>query len=98
VVLTEPPYISDKVASNVSVVEGNSVTMPCPAKGTPTPRVSWFNKDGYQLTGNEIGIRVLPGGSLQLDHAEASDVGQYTCLAQNIVGNTSKDFHLQVFC
>jgi len=93
---TEPPFISDDIPHNVSVVENNRVTMPCPASGTPAPRISWF-KDGYPLSENEIGVRILPGGSLQLDHAQSSDAGQYTCRAENVAGNTSKDFDLQVF-
>jgi len=95
--MTEPPHISDDVPGNVSVVEGSTVTVQCPAEGRPTPHISWL-KDEYPLSGNEIGVRILADGSLQLDHAEASDAGRYTCLAQNVAGNTSKDFDLQVFC
>ena len=96
VTITEPPFIPDDVRCNVSVVENNRLTLPCPAEGTPTPRISWL-KDGYPLSGHEVGVRVLPDGSLQLDHVQAGDAGQYTCVAENVAGNTTKDFHLRVF-
>jgi len=95
--LAEPPYISDNRPSNVSVLENSGMTLPCPAVGTPTPHVNWY-KDGYPLTGADVGVRVRPDGALRLDQAQSSDAGLYTCHAQNVAGNTSKDFDVQVLC
>ena len=95
--MTEPPHIPDDIPRDVSVLENSRITIPCPARGTPSPRISW-SKDGYQLGGNEIGIRILADGSLQLDRAQSSDAGQYTCFADNLAGNASKNFELHVFC
>jgi len=95
-VLLVPPVIQDDISGNVSAVANSMLTLSCPATGTPPPHISWF-KDRYPLSGNEVGVRVLPGGSLQLDHVQFSDAGQYTCVAENAAGNASKDFDVQVF-
>ena len=95
--LSEPPLIPDDRPGNVSVVQNGRVTLPCPAEGTPAPRISW-HKDGRPLSATDARVRLLADGALQIDHAELADAGQYTCHAQNVAGNTSKDFDLQVFC
>lgn len=70
--------------------------MQCPAKGTPTPEISWF-RDGIPLTGNELGARIMPDGTLALDHVQATEAGRYTCLAENAAGNSSHDINLHVY-
>jgi len=94
---TEPPYLPDGMPSNSSVVENDHATLTCPAKGTPNPRVKWF-KDGRLITGNELSLRLLPDGSLLIEHSEARDSGQYTCVAENVAGNTSHTIDFEVFC
>ena len=96
-VLTEPAYISDDSEANVSAVQNERITLPCPAHGSPAPRVSWY-KDGHLLSGSNVDVQLLPDGSLRLDQVGVSDAGLYTCHAQNIAGNSSKDFHLRVLC
>ena len=86
----------DDMPSNSSVVENNHATLTCPAKGTPNPRVKWF-KDGRLITGNELSLRLLPDGALLIEHAEARDSGQYTCIAENVAGNTSRTVDFEVF-
>lgn len=42
-------------------------------------------------------VRVLSGGSyVQINRAELEDGGQYTCVANNVAGRTTRRFHLAV--
>jgi len=69
-------------------------------EGAPSPRVSWL-KDGHRVdAGSELdGVRrMLSNGSLLLGDAQSSDAGRYTCLAQNVAGDASRHFDLQVYC
>ena len=82
--------------SNVTVIENNRVTLACPATGTPQPLITWY-KEGAPLTGNEIGVRILLDGSLQLETPGAEDTGQYKCLAENVAGNYTHIVDLHVY-
>jgi hypothetical protein len=95
-VLTEPPSLPDDIPNNASVIENNQLKLACPAKGTPNPRIKWYH-DGKLITGNDLAKRVLPDGSLLIENAEARDAGQYTCVADNVAGNTSNTVDVKVF-
>ena len=47
--------------------------------------------------GNEIGIRVLNDGSLELEHAEAENGGRYYCNATNVAGSRTHLIDLRVY-
>ena len=47
---TEPPAIPEETPRNVTIIESNRVTLPCPASGTPPPLITWY-KDGREITG-----------------------------------------------
>ena len=47
--------------------------------------------------GNEIGVRMLNDGSLQLEHAEAENAGSYYCNATNVAGSRVHLIDLRVF-
>ncbi|CAH1786157.1 unnamed protein product, partial [Owenia fusiformis] len=83
-----PPFIPVDIPFNMSIIENNPLLLLCPAKGTPPPVINWY-KDGVEITGNEIGVRILRDGSLQFDRAQASDAGEYKCVATNVAGNAT---------
>ena len=77
------------------MVEFNPIILPCPAQGTPAPRITWF-KDGRPLTGAELGIQLLDDGALELKSAEAGDSGDYRCLAENVAGIAEREVTVKV--
>ena len=95
--LTDPPQILPNALSNVTIIENHRVTLSCPVTGTPRPRITWY-KDAVLITGNEIGVRILADGGLQLDTPGAGDTARYECLAENVAGNTTLVVDLKVYC
>lgn len=96
VTFSEPPSIVPGTQTSTTIIENNRVVLPCPARGTPPPKIKWF-KNGVALSGNEIGERVLPDGSLQVEHASSNHTGNYRCVAENVAGNVTFNIELTVF-
>jgi len=91
-VITEAPYLPADVMSNITIIENNRVSLPCPVRGTPRPDVTWYRGD-WQVRGH----RVTSDGSLVLERARANDTAQYRCVAANVAGNVSHTVDLLVF-
>ncbi|XP_004706727.1 hemicentin-1 [Echinops telfairi] len=94
-----PPniYGSDELAQ-LTVIEGNIVTLLCESSGIPPPNLIWKKKGSPVLADFAGRVRILSGGrQLQISIAEKSDAGLYTCVASNIAGTTKKDYNLQVY-
>ncbi|XP_035996829.1 hemicentin-1 isoform X1 [Fundulus heteroclitus] len=72
----------------------SSVTLECPAVGSPPPSITW-HKDG-QLLSDSVRQRLLGSGSLQIAFVQQSDAGRYTCTAANAAGTDSLDMRLTV--
>uniref|UniRef100_A0A5F8HA67 Hemicentin-2 n=1 Tax=Monodelphis domestica TaxID=13616 RepID=A0A5F8HA67_MONDO len=85
----EPSETKDAMA----VVRGSDVTLPCEARGSPLPAVSWL-KDGASLMLQRLGLG--SGSSLQLEAVQADDVGTYSCVAINEAGEATRHFQLAV--
>lgn len=90
-----PPSLPPSLPEYTEVVENNPVILPCPAQGSPRPRIVW-TKNGVPLTGNELGIEFLEDGSLEIESALAADSGAYKCLAHNVAGNVSHAVDLKI--
>ncbi|KAM3620522.1 uncharacterized protein V6R79_024924 [Siganus canaliculatus] len=91
-----PPNISgDSSPEDVSVLQSRQVTLECKSDAVPPPTLSWL-KDGRPLQASAR-VRLLSGGRyLQINMAELNDEAQYTCVASNVAGNTTRHFHLSV--
>ncbi|CAI8034915.1 Protocadherin Fat 4, partial [Geodia barretti] len=70
-----------------AVSESASVEFTCRAVGTPAPSISWEFQGGTVATGN----------TLTIDKADVSTQGDYSCVAVNVAGSTTRDTRLVVF-
>lgn len=88
----EPPILEpSEFQPNVAVVRGASVVLPCEARGSPLPLVSWM-KDGEPWLPQSL----EQGPGLQLEAVGTEDVGTYTCVAMSTAGKAQRDFQLTV--
>nr|XP_061790885.1 hemicentin-1-like [Nerophis lumbriciformis] len=91
-----PPNIAGETTpQDVSVLQNRQVTLECKSDAVPPPTLSWL-KDGQPLQVSAR-VRLLSAGRyLQINMAGLNDKAQYTCVASNIVGETTRDFNLIV--
>ncbi|XP_026178915.1 hemicentin-1 [Mastacembelus armatus] len=91
-----PPNIAgESTPQDVSVLHNRQVTLECKSDAVPPPTLTWL-KDGQPLQASAR-VRVLSGGRyLQINQAELKDRAQYTCVAVNVAGKTTRQFNLAV--
>uniref|UniRef100_A0A8C3MFY6 Uncharacterized protein n=1 Tax=Geospiza parvula TaxID=87175 RepID=A0A8C3MFY6_GEOPR len=78
---------------------GAAAALPCRARGSPPPRISWLLPDGTELGPGSAGrgrARVQPDGTLLLRAVTVYDRGTYTCRARNAAGSDALPLRLQV--
>ncbi|XP_051901905.1 leucine-rich repeat and immunoglobulin-like domain containing-NOGO receptor-interacting protein 4 [Pristis pectinata] len=91
------PRIRARPPAEVTVAEGQTVSLACGAEGRPAPRVSWATPGGRVLSGGEGGrLRVLADGSLEVRLAQSRDAGSYLCTASNAAGSEAAAARLLV--
>ena len=88
-----------------SVGVGNTITFVCVAYGIPDPSISWNRGDTTLSNGSRVTIyeELLTDNGvtfvqsiLELCSAEVEDAGQYSCFAENNLGNDTATFVLTV--
>ena len=86
-----------------ALTENDNIT--CTATGYPVPDIVWLNNDGSEVKEN----RLMPGSVMTTDIGNIpsvsvsmimrrNDSGNYTCLANNSVGNDTSTVHITVQC
>lgn len=82
---------------NVTVIEGESVTLECHISGYPSPKVTWYRED-YQIESSiDFQITFQNGiARLMIREAFAEDSGRFTCSAVNEAGTVSTSCYLAV--
>ncbi|KAI4577648.1 hypothetical protein MJT46_003483 [Ovis ammon polii x Ovis aries] len=96
-VVHAPPTIwGSNETSEVAVMQGHPVWFLCEARGVPTPDITWF-KDGDPLVPSSEVVYTRGGRQLQLERAQGSDAGTYSCKASNAVGVVEKTTRLEVY-
>ncbi|XP_033885551.3 hemicentin-1-like isoform X1 [Acipenser ruthenus] len=91
-----PPNIAGTSApQDLSVLQNRQVILECKSDAVPPPTLTWL-KDGEPLQATPR-VRILSNGRyLQINNAEHGDGAQYTCVASNIAGTTTREFILAV--
>ncbi|KAF6733015.1 Titin [Oryzias melastigma] len=82
---------------NLTVTEGESVTLECQISGQPAPVIMWFRED-YKIE-NSIDFQIsYENGYAQMviREAFAEDSGRFTCTATNQAGTISTSCYLLV--
>lgn len=89
---TVPPVLEPiEFQNDVVVVRGSPVVLPCEARGSPLPLVSWM-KNGEPLLPQSL----EQGPGLQLETVGAGDSGTYSCVAVSEAGEARRHFQLTV--
>ncbi|XP_060552023.1 hemicentin-1-like isoform X2 [Ruditapes philippinarum] len=95
-----PPIINgtfDRL-NNVWVVINDPLTLECPATGVPPPVITWKRQEQFIQQYGSPGIRLLDNGrKLYIVSAQLTDLGDYSCYVENVAGNTSLDYFVNVY-
>ncbi|XP_051012859.1 immunoglobulin superfamily member 10, partial [Acomys russatus] len=89
-VITAPPVIIEQKRQAVIGALGESLKLPCTAKGTPQPSVHWVLHDGTQLKPLQLThskFFLYPNGTLSVRNIAPSDRGTYECIATSSSGS-----------
>ncbi|XP_065735248.1 hemicentin-2 [Phocoena phocoena] len=93
----EPPYWgADETSGLLERVAGENASLPCPARGTPKPQVTWRKGPSSEPLYGRPGLAVLDEGSLFLASVSPTDGGDYECQATNEAGSASRRAKLVV--
>lgn len=79
--------VSGTVGDNITALLNTTITINCPASGTPTPLLTW-SKDGRPIRAGE-NILVNARGTLTIRSSRIEDKGLYTCSVKNREGKDS---------
>lgn len=81
-----PPYWIQKPEEIVYVTYGSSIILTCQAGGTPTPEIQWFKGDKHIQISRYVDV-YNDGTELRISKLRQRDLGDYTCIARNGVGD-----------
>nr|KAF6314649.1 hemicentin 2 [Myotis myotis] len=95
-VLEPPHWGADETSGLLERVAGENASLPCPARGTPQPQVTWRKGPSSEPLRGRPGLAVLDEGSLFLASVSPSDGGDYECQASNEAGAASRRAKLVV--
>lgn len=94
--LLEPPFFIESLEP-MDVTAGDAVCLKCQISGTPEIKVSWFKADGKVRSSPTCKMEFFKGtASLKLAKVAKSDIGEYTCKAENSIGSASSSCQLTV--
>lgn len=88
-VIAAPPVILEQKRQVIAGTWGESLKLPCTAKGTPQPGVHWVLSDGSEVKPLQfINSKFLfSNGTLFIRNIASSDRGTYECIATSSTGS-----------
>ncbi|XP_053380218.1 hemicentin-1-like [Mercenaria mercenaria] len=95
-----PPYINGSLEGlqNVWVIINKPLTLECPAEGVPPPSITWRRQGQFIQQYGRPGLRLQDNGrKLYIVRAQLRDLGDYSCYVENVAGNASLDYFVNVY-
>ncbi|OWK05828.1 IGSF10 [Cervus elaphus hippelaphus] len=88
-VIAAPPVILEQKRQVIAGTRGETLKLPCTAKGTPQPSVHWVLSDGTEVKPLEfVNSKFLfSNGTLFIRNVASSDRGTYECIATSSTGS-----------
>ncbi|XP_031768223.1 lachesin-like isoform X2 [Galleria mellonella] len=85
-----PPDILDRgTSTDVTVREGESISLTCAAVGSPPPQIAWRREHSKPITVSDgIQVTSLEGPVLNISRVNRQHAGAYLCIASNGVPPT----------
>ncbi|XP_069173872.1 lachesin [Procambarus clarkii] len=85
-----PNIIDEQTSGDITVPDGESVSLVCTANGYPAPKILWRREDGEKITlrtGKRDRMKVddVEGPYLNLTRVRRKQMGAYVCIAKNAV-------------
>ncbi|XP_042229137.1 lachesin-like [Homarus americanus] len=85
-----PNIIDEQTSGDITVPDGESVSLVCTANGYPAPKILWRREDGEKITlrtGRRDRMKVdeVEGPYLNLTRVRRKQMGAYVCIAKNEV-------------
>ncbi|KAM6944598.1 hemicentin-1 [Lycodopsis pacificus] len=93
--ILEAPSFAEPGDAIMEKVANSKVIIPCPAKGTPQPKLRWF-KNGLEIQPEQSELSVARDGALVIRTASASHSGDFKCVATNEAGSVERKTRLKV--
>ena len=91
--ISAPSLLQQPVETTVN--ESQTAILKCTAVGNPPPKVTWSKVNSSLPVGRHV---VESSGALILQDVQPGDEGQYTCKAENLLGNINATAKLTVQC
>ncbi|XP_065302130.1 hemicentin-1-like isoform X4 [Dermacentor albipictus] len=96
VVLVRPGFNLTELRTDISVLEGEEVQLPCPATGVPEPRRIWY-REGRRRVYPGPSMQLSSDGTLTITPARVHDAGSFTCVALSEAGTAEMNVTLTVY-
>uniref|UniRef100_A0A8D2ZR19 Hemicentin-1 n=1 Tax=Scophthalmus maximus TaxID=52904 RepID=A0A8D2ZR19_SCOMX len=93
--ILEAPTFAEPGDAIMEKVANSKVIIPCPAEGSPHPKVRWF-KNGLEIHPEQSEFSVARDGALVINTASASHSGDFKCMATNEAGSVERKTRLKV--
>ncbi|KAM9858177.1 hemicentin-1 [Aulostomus maculatus] len=93
--ILEAPSFAEPGDAIMEKVANSKVIIPCPAEGSPHPKVRWF-KNGLEIHPEQSDFSVTRNGALVISKSSASHSGDYKCVATNEAGSVDRKTRLKV--
>ena len=91
--ISAPSLLQQPVETTVN--ESQTAILKCTAVGNPPPKATWSKVNSSLPVGRHV---VESSGALILQDVQPGDEGQYTCKAENLLGNINATAKLTVQC
>ncbi|KAG9473293.1 hypothetical protein GDO78_019504 [Eleutherodactylus coqui] len=90
-----PSVIGPDEPRSLSVSIGGQLVLECRVEGDPVPTIQWFRGETPLQLDRRIQL-LSKGRYIQIHSLQASDSGEYTCVASNPIGTTSLKFTVEI--